>query len=157
MHAELRFSSWCRLKWLTTFTFLLVGCSGAAPSPVLPAAPDPPTGWTSVGNVGGQSSPGWTLAQFTFSGRPVAVNAVCRGNGTLFVIVSWSGVSLASGPARFETAAFPCSAPAETAGPSRIELTTAPSGTSDVNAFVIEGPGAVASATYAVSVEERDP
>ena len=156
MHAELRYLFTSRAKWMATMAILIASCSNDTP-PTLPDAPKAPTGWTSVGAVGGESSPGWSVGRFTFAGRPIAVNATCRGHGTLFVIVGWADVSSTSGPARFETAAFPCKAPIETADPSRIELAAAPLGTADVNAFVVEGPGAVERATYAVSIEERDP
>jgi hypothetical protein len=73
------------------------------------------------------------------------------------VIVGWSDVSLTDGPTKLETAAFPCLAPMETPHPSRIDLTTAPTGESDVTAFVIEGRSALGHPTYAVSIEERDP
>lgn len=139
-------------------TALLLGAAcSAAPTPSDLPVPTPPAGWTSLGSVQADASDGWTVGRYTFSGRVAAVHAACRGAGTLFVIVGWSDISSTTGPARFETAAFPCLAPIETPSPSRIELTTALTGASDVSAFVVEAQGAIGHPTYAVSVEEREP
>jgi hypothetical protein len=123
----------------------------------LPEVPSPPEGWSSIGAIQGETSPGWTVSRLTFSGRAVAVNASCRGTGTLFVIAGWTDVSPSSAPAEFQTAAFPCHSPAEGIVASRIELSTAPTGEVDVNAFVVEGAGALQRSTFAVSIEERSP
>lgn len=105
----------------------------------------------------GEAPGGTTLSRLRFSGREAAVNASCRGDGTLFVIVGWVDVSSASGPTKFETSAFPCLAPLDEGAPSRIELSTAPTGEADVNVFVLERPSATVRASFAVSIEERDP
>lgn len=145
-----------RTAWLSTALLLGTACS-PAPAPSDLPVPTSSAGWTSLGSVQADASDGWLVSRYAFSGRGVSVNAICRGDGTLFVIVGWSDFSSTAGPARFETAAFPCLAPSETLNPSRIELTTAPRGVSDVSAFVVEGRSAIGHPTFAVSVEERDP
>jgi hypothetical protein len=135
---------------------LTVACS-SAPAPSDLPIPTPTTGWTSIGAVQADASDGWIVSRHTFSGRPASIHASCQGNGTLFVIVGWSDFSMTAGPARVETVAFPCLAPVETLRPVRIDLTEAPTGPTDVSAFIVEGLGATSDVTYAVSVEERDP
>ena len=142
--------------WLCTALLLGAACS-PGPTPGDLPVPAPPTGWTSLGSVQADASDGWTVSRYTFSGREAAVHASCRGDGTLFVIVGWSDVSLTEGPTKLETTAFPCLAPMETPEPFRLELATAPTGESDVTAFVVEGRSAIGHPTYAVSIEERDP
>jgi hypothetical protein len=144
-------------RLLVPLALVLAACS-AAPSPSpLPEVPPPPEGWTSLGAVQGETSPGWAVSRLTFSGRAVAVNASCRGTGTLFVIVGWADVSPRSAPAEFKTSAFPCRSPIEGAIATRIELTTAPTGDADVNVFVVEGAGAIGRSSFGVSIEEREP
>ena len=142
--------------WLCTALRLGAACS-PAPAPSDLPVPTPPTGWTSLGSVQADASDGWTVSRYTFSGREAAVHASCRGDGALFVIVGWSDVSLTAGPTKLETTVFPCQASTETPKPSRIELTTVPTGESDVTAYVVEGPSAIGHATFAVSIEEREP
>ncbi len=137
---------------------LLVGaCSVAPPASAWPETPVPPNGWTSLGGVRGAASDGRLVSRLTFSGRPIAINAACRGDGTLFVIVDWTDVSPSSGPATFEASAFPCVGPVDASMSSRIEGTNPPTGSADVNIFVVEGQSAVGDASFAVSIEERDP
>lgn len=137
---------------------VLAAACAAPPSPrPLPEAPPSPGGWSSIGVIAGESASGRTISRLALSGRPVGVNATCRGEGTLFVIVGWSDVSPGTGPVRFRTVAFPCSSPVEGTVTSRIELPEPAAGEADVNAFVVEGAGAIGRTTYAVSIEERIP
>jgi hypothetical protein len=157
MHADSRSRVRTSASLLALLALLLTACS-AVPSPSpFPEVPPPPDGWSSLGAIQGETSPGWAGMRVTFSGRAVGVNAACRGTGTLFVIADWTGVSSSSGPAQFQTAAFPCGSPIEGAHSSRIELATTPTGESDVSVFVVEGAGAIGRSSFAVSVEERDP
>jgi hypothetical protein len=141
---------------LSTVAFFSWACA-AAPAPSDLPVPATPPGWTSLGSVQADASDGMTVGRYTFSGLGAAVHGSCRGDGTLFVIVGWSDVTSTSGPARFESAAFPCLGPTETPDPSRIELTAVRTGEADVGAFVLEGRSAIGHPTYAVSIEERDP
>jgi hypothetical protein len=157
MHADSRLRVRTSASLLALLALLSTACS-AVPSPSpLPEVPPPPEGWNSLGAIQGETSPGWAGIRLTFSGRTVAVNASCLGTGTLFVIADWTGVSPSSGPAQFQTAAFPCGSPIEGAISSRIELATAPTGESDVSVFVVEGAGAIGRSSFGVSVEEREP
>jgi hypothetical protein len=142
---------------LTAFLAIVAGCSPGAQTSAWPDTPLPPAGWSSLGSVSGESAGGEVVRRFTFSGRALAVNASCRGSGTLFVIVDWPGVSLRSGPASFSTTAFPCASPADSQVATQVELATALTGDADVNIFVVESPGSAGRTSYAVSIEERDP
>ncbi len=156
MSARIRLTSRTRTASVNIALLLGAACS-PAPAPIDLPVPTPPSGWTSLGSVQADASDRLTVGLYTFSGRGAAVQGSCRGDGTLFVIVGWNDVSSTTGPARFETAAFPCLAPSDEPNPSRIELTTALSGAYEVGAFVIEGHSAIERPIYAVSVEERDP
>jgi hypothetical protein len=157
MHAMFR--TWARSSagLIVPLLFLLAACSATPPPSSPPEAPAPPDGWTSLGTVRGESAPGWAVSRLTFSGRAAAVDVACQGSGTLFVIVGWTAVSPSSGPGLFQTAAFPCNSPIEGAMTSRIELTTAPKGTVDVNVFVVDGAGAIGRSSFGLSIEERAP
>jgi hypothetical protein len=153
--ARTRFQS--LLRWLGLVALLVAACAPAPAPSAWPEAPPAPAGWTSVGSIRGEATVGWTVGRYTFSGRTVAVNASCSGSGTVFIVVGWPDLSPTSGPARFETSAFPCTSAVETVSPSRIELTTALTGAADVNVFVVEGPSAIGRTSFGVSIEERDP
>lgn len=144
-------------KALLSSAILLGSACSSAPAPSELPVPTPPAGWSSIGAVQADASDGLIVVEHTFSGRRVTVHASCQGDGTLFVIVGWSDVSLTEGPTKLETTAFPCLAPMETPKPFRLELARAPIGESDVTAFVVEGRSAIGHPTYAVSIEERDP
>lgn len=143
--------------WLVPSILILSACTSSPPPSPLPEAPSPPDGWSSVGATQGETSPAWAVSRLIFSGRDVAVHATCLGNGMVFVIVDWTGVSGSAGPGAFPTAVFPCGSPIEGELTTRIELPTAPTGDAEVAVFVVDGPGTVAATRFGVSVEERDP
>jgi len=157
MHAVSRPRSRPGAQGVVALVLLLAACSAAPPPSAWPEAPPPPEGWTSIGAMQGSTAPGWAVSRLIFAGRATAVNASCRGSGTLFVIVGWTGVSPGSGPAEFQTAAFPCASPVEGLISSRLELATARTGQADIVVFVVEGAGAIGRSSFGVSVEERDP
>jgi hypothetical protein len=146
-----------RAQGILALLLLQAACSAAPPPSAWPEAPPPPDGWTSIGAMQGATAPGWAVNRLTFSGHATAINASCRGSGTLFVIVGWTGLSPGSGPAAFQTAAFPCVSPVQPMISSRLELATARTGQADIVVFVVEGAGAIGRSSFGVSIEERDP
>ena len=149
-----------KIRWrsLVAATLLFAACGSSASPSAWPDIPEAPSGWKSLGAVRGDGASGQLVIRPDFSRRALALNASCRGSGTLFVILGWVGVSASSGPVSFPTVAFPCSGSGASNSAVHTEIDTVmPSGQADVSVFVIENPGAVGHPTYAFSVEELEP
>lgn len=120
----------------------------------MPPYPNAPTGWVSLGALGGSGGAGFYGTTLELGGGEVALNAACVGLGSLVVLISPADAGDA-GPA--SSAVFRCGDSGQVAI-TRSELTGMPiPEVAMIRAYVVEGLGVLRHAAFNVSVEQRTP
>lgn len=146
---------WAHLAVLCFMVVALAGCATSpTPSPAgtIPPAPMAPTGWTSLGSVGSADSTGFVGLQVHGSGRPLAINASCVGDGTLVVSYAQGTAMPQDQGAVLDAVVFECS---DSANGQRHELpVTLGSGDLRFAGGVVQNPGSLRTPVYTLSVEE---
>ncbi len=132
---------------------VVAGCgqAQAGPTPSIPPAPAAPAGWTSLASAGSTEGPGFAGLQVDVSGRPLALNVVCVGIGTL--VVTLGDPQPATGQ---QAVTFPCSMDASVS--MRFDIPT-PAGAGQVSVAggIVPGLGALSPSAFVISVEEANP
>ena len=145
-----------RSTMLAGFAAILVfGCGSPSPTPApsIPAAPMPQPGWNGLSSVGSTRGPGRVGIQVNVSGRALALDVICVGEGML--VVSYGpGDGGTPIPANgLDAVVFECTSGVDQQ--MRRELpTTLPAGTVTFTAGIVPDLQATAPSAFVVAVEE---